>query len=309
VWLSRYVDFRRLAVALPLLVAVALALYAFVPRTDTSTTPRAVLAETPPGADPEVRAGVQKGRLARDFVALSPDGDEVRLSDLRGTPVVVNFWATWCASCLAEMPDIHDVQREVGTENLHVVVVNVGESSDTAREFLDWLDAPAFRPGMDPTLVVADSYGVFGLPLTVFIDADGVIRATYAGHMSKDLIREFVAAAIGGSDADDPEPRPRLVTTVARDHVLVVAQADAGVEFRSKRLRCDETYCPSDVVDALRAHDGVLRVDEWRSDDPPRVSVRLDAGVASDSVVELVERLLRESEDPLYQRELEVVRE
>ncbi|MEX0750930.1 MAG: TlpA disulfide reductase family protein, partial [Dehalococcoidia bacterium] len=189
--MNRFVDWRRLALAAPLLVIAGVALYALVLRGDASAgTRRALLADTPPGIEDSV--GVRQGQLARDFVAVSPDGTEVRLSDLRGTPVIINFWASWCTSCLAEMPEFHDLQQRIGVDNLQVVAINTGESADTAQEFVEKLGVDTFRIALDPTLVVADAYGVFGMPTSIFLDADGVVRATYAGHIPGDTLEEFV---------------------------------------------------------------------------------------------------------------------
>lgn len=109
--LTAFVDGRRALLLLPVLAAVPIALYLLVWRDVDSTTPRPSLLNTvaPAGAS----VGTTKGRLARDLVAYSPDGEAVRLSKLRGRPTVVNFWATWCTSCLAEMPDLRDLQAEV----------------------------------------------------------------------------------------------------------------------------------------------------------------------------------------------------
>ena len=112
IWVARsLVDWRRLVLALPLLLVVGVGMYFVLDRGGPSaSTPRAALAETPPGSVDKV--GVQRGQLARDFIGTAPDGSVVRVSDLRGRPTIINFWATWCTSCLAELPDFKEVQQE-----------------------------------------------------------------------------------------------------------------------------------------------------------------------------------------------------
>ncbi len=263
---------------------------------------RAQLLDTP--AAPDSSVGVDIGAVARDFTAMSPDGATLRLSDLRGRPVAVNFWATWCTSCFAELPLLRDLQARMGGRGaFEVVAVNTGEGVDDVLPFLQQLDAPDFRVVMDPTAAVADAYGVYGLPLTVFVDADGVVRARYAGQLDEELAERYIAAAVAG--ASDPETpfKLRFVTPVeTREHVLEVSVADAGtLSLASKRFRCDDSYCAADVVDAIRALDGVTRVDADTEADPPALSIAFDA-TATDagSLVERVAQLLREKDDPLY---------
>lgn len=300
------VDWRRMLLAAPVLAGVGVAAWLLIPRGGNGSTPRAALVETPPGAN--MKIGVKKGQLAQDFVARSPDGTVVRLSDLRGEPTVINFWATWCGSCVAELPDLKAVQQDVGTQRLNIVAVNAGEDSSAAKRFLKVLDASAFHVGMDPTLVVADAYGVFGLPMSLFVDSSGVIRAIYSGQLNKDLMHQYVEAASIGADTPDAPSKIRLVTTVARDHILEVKSlGDGRIEFRSKSLRCDESYCSDAAVASFASSGGVLSIERHPEEDPPRIVVRFDAAVARAAA--LTQRLadqLNAHKDPLYERPLEI---
>ena len=306
---SGLIDWRRLLIAVPLLAVAGAAFWLLAPGGGDASTPRAVLVDTPHAPDAPV--GVRQGRVARDFTATGPDGSTVRLSDLRGKPAIINFWATWCSSCLAEMSDLKAVQDEAGADAFSVVAVNSGEDSASAREFLDELDAPSFRVAMDPTLVVSDSYGVYGLSHTVFVDSAGVIRATYSGQLSASLMREYLTAAAAGTDGADPPKSLRLLGNVqARRHLLEVRDAGSGAaEFRSKSLRCDDSYCASGVLDALAKASGVLDVDGFAAEDPPRVVVRFDAeAVSLDALTSVLAELMNASPDPLYEQPLEIER-
>lgn len=305
--MGRLVNWRRTAIALPVLALTAAGAYMLIGRGASASTPRAVLTETPPGVVQEV--GVKKGELAQDFIGVSPDGTPVRLSDLRGKPTIINFWATWCSSCVAELPDLKALQQQVGASRLNVVAVNAGEDSSAARRFLQWLDAPAFHVGMDPTLVVADAYDVYGLPESFFVDAQGVIRAVYTGQLSKELMQEYVSAAVAGTNGPAAPPKLRLITTVARDHTLEVRPSGGdAVDLRSKSLRCDDSYCASHAIDALSHLDGVRRIDRMLSEDPPRIQVTFDpARTSADAIASALADSLNQLGDPLYDRPLEIV--
>ncbi|TAK56561.1 MAG: redoxin domain-containing protein [Dehalococcoidia bacterium] len=301
------IDWRRALIAVPLLAAAAVTAYLLIPRGADASTPRASLVETPPGSVEKV--GVRTGQLARDFASAGPDGAPLRLSELRGKPTIINFWATWCGSCVAELPDLKAVQQEAGLDNLNVVAVNAGEDSSAARRFLKTLDAPAFHIGMDPTLVVADAYGVRGLPQSVFLDADGIVRAVYTGQLSKGLMQQYVEAASAGRDGPEAPSKIRLVTTVARDHTLEVRDVRTGVvDLRSKSLRCDESYCAAPAIDALAGAIGVLGVERDLSEDPPRIVVTYGGSLSSDAIASVLAEALNRLGDPLYERPLEIVR-
>ncbi len=302
------INIRRLLLAAPLLALLGLAIYVLALRDGTGATPKGILVGTPAGATSDI--GVRKGQLARDFRVTAPDGTAVRLSALRGRPVLLNFWATWCPSCLAELPEFKRVQQELGADRLQVLAVNTGEDSATAQRFLDTLDADAFYVGMDPSLVVADAYGVYGMPTSIFIDADGIVRAIYTGHLRGELLDEMLVAAADGATAPEPDPELRLVTTVARDHTLEVRDVGHdGVDLRSKSLRCDESYCARDAIDILRRSPGVLTLDEFVSEDPARVVATFEPQVTgADELVAILASALEANPDPLYERDLEIIR-
>ena len=300
------VDWRRAVLLLQLLVAAGAAIYFFGLRDTTSSTPRATLLRTT--APEGVSVGTKKGQFAREFQAYSPEGELVRLSDLRGRPSVINFWATWCTSCLAELPDLRDLQNEVGAEHLNVLAMNVGESSAVARKFMNVLGAPAFHVGMDPSLVIADAFGVRGMPQSVFVDADGFIRATYVGQLKPSVMRDYVCAASAGSDAVEVCGPLRFVTTVARDHVLEVRTLAGGrVEFRSKSLRCDDAYCAEPAIDAVARDEGVLVAEKHLDQDPPVIVVTFDENAATLKDVAEAFAARVASQDPLYERPVTIV--
>jgi cytochrome oxidase Cu insertion factor (SCO1/SenC/PrrC family) len=115
------------------------------------------------------------------FTLTSTDGRQVSLASLAGKPAVINFWATYCPPCRAEMPLL---QRQVTSQSgVQLVLVNEGDSSRAARDFLDSLGIhqPAL---LDSDLSIGHAYGAIALPTTVFVRADGTIAARHIGQLN-----------------------------------------------------------------------------------------------------------------------------
>ncbi len=152
-------------------------------------------------------------QLAPNFEAQDLDGNIVRLSDFQGGPVILNFWATWCTSCRAEIPALQRVFEERKDEGLAVVGVGWGERSvGTARSYMEDLGA-TFTVAMDPTGDIGDAYRVFGLPLTLAIDKDGVIRESVNGELTYQAFDQFAQLALGDVEEIDDIGRVGEVTT------------------------------------------------------------------------------------------------
>lgn len=136
------------------------------------------------------KRSVEVRESAPNFAFVWADGRGADLFSLRGRPVVINFWATWCGPCRAEMPDL--VALHQTSPDLVVLEVNAQEPIDLIRPF-----AQEFGMTM-PVLVdeagaVRSLYGVRNMPTTLFIDAAGVIVARWAGVLSQDQLGRFVA--------------------------------------------------------------------------------------------------------------------
>ncbi len=128
------------------------------------------------------------GFVAPDFELPTLDGSTMRLSDLRGRPVVINFWATWCPPCRAEMPAIiREYQRYKG-DGLIVLAVNQAESPTKVAAFRDEFGMP-FPILLDEKMSVSDMYEIRFLPTTFFIAADGTIIDMVTGGMNEAAVR------------------------------------------------------------------------------------------------------------------------
>jgi len=122
------------------------------------------------------------GSKAPDFLWVQPSGETTRLSALKGTPVVLNFWATWCKPCLAEMPRLEQAARD--NAGIAFYEIDLDEDGAKVRGFFDSLEITHLVPLIDVGSTVARAYGLGqGVPTTFFIDANGIVRAASLGEM------------------------------------------------------------------------------------------------------------------------------
>lgn len=140
------------------------------------------------GADGgEMRTAPQKGFLAPDMSLSTLDGERVRLSDLRGKPVLINFWASWCGPCRAEMPHFQAVFEAHADDELVVLAVNQMEAPGTAADFVKEFGL-TFPVLLDSQGDASEDYRVRGLPTSFFVDSEGIIRDFFMGPMTTGLI-------------------------------------------------------------------------------------------------------------------------
>jgi thiol-disulfide isomerase/thioredoxin len=122
----------------------------------------------------------QTGSSAPDFVLQTLDGQKVMLSKLQGKPVLLNFWATWCPPCKAEMPYLQQIYDQYSRKGLVMYEIDIGESDATVRQFMNdnHLTLPVL---LDTDKKVNDLYRIAGIPTTFLIDKNGIIRGRILG--------------------------------------------------------------------------------------------------------------------------------
>lgn len=177
--MNRWLTFAMIALALVLLTGGALR----PPAGAGTAAPR-----------PEV------GYAAPDFALPSVDGTEIRLSDLRGQGVFLNFWASWCPPCQMEMPAMQALQEQKRT-GFRVVAVNMTHTESTPGAAVRFLRANGytFATPFDLDGAVTRAYNIVSIPTSFFIDARGVIRAKVIGPMSLATMQDYArGVATGG---------------------------------------------------------------------------------------------------------------
>ena len=138
----------------------------------------------------ESSAFSQAGKPAPDFELNSMDGSKVRLSDFRGHPVLINYWATWCPPCREELPIIQE-RLEKYAPDLVVLAINAGEDPETVENYIAQNDF-SFQVLLDPEWKAEALFGIYAYPTSVFIDREGLIQGRYVGGMSEDILDDHL---------------------------------------------------------------------------------------------------------------------
>ncbi|OGO30466.1 MAG: hypothetical protein A2Z16_02620 [Chloroflexi bacterium RBG_16_54_18] len=135
-------------------------------------------------------ASFEIGSPAPDFVLDDLSGNPVKLSDLKGRLVVLNFWATWCIPCRTEMPEFQNIYRQKEPD-LVVLGINLEQSPGEIQDFITQLDI-TYPILLDEEGQVSRLYKVVQLPNTFFIDHDGIIRMRHIGFLSGEQFNEYL---------------------------------------------------------------------------------------------------------------------
>jgi cytochrome c biogenesis protein CcmG, thiol:disulfide interchange protein DsbE len=180
---------RTLVTVLPLLTLLSLAATCGGPGQDPAGT-----AQSGPPARNAATAALLPTHVA-DLPAFDVNTYQQLLTQLHGTPVVVNVWAAWCAPCKAEAPLLRDASRTYG-DRVQFLGVDILDSLDGARGFIadQGLEYPSV---FDPTGAIRDSLGMIGQPVTVFYDADGTMVSSRDGQLSQKALDQGIQAALG----------------------------------------------------------------------------------------------------------------
>lgn len=123
------------------------------------------------------------------------DGSTVSLTDYAGTPMVVNFWASWCPPCVAEMPDLESVHQQAG-DRVAFVGVNTQDTIENATRLADETGV-TYDLVRDPDTELFRGFGVFGMPSTFYVDADGIIVERHTGLLTRDALVDDLREHLG----------------------------------------------------------------------------------------------------------------
>ena len=138
----------------------------------------------------------QQKTLAPDFTVYDAEGNEVKLSDFYGKPMVINFWASWCGPCQMEMPEFQSAYDKY-KDDINFVIVNMTdgnrETLETASEFISE-SGYTFPVYYDTDMDAAATYGVYSLPTTYFADSEGYLLLYAKGMLTEDMMAQGIGA-------------------------------------------------------------------------------------------------------------------
>ena len=169
---------------LVVLVVVAVVLPAAAALLDRRAPATRLEPGTPPSSAPPAVRSYPPGTPAPALRLPGLDGGQVDLAALRGRPVVVNFWASWCDPCVREFPLLRQAASSHRPDRLAVVGVLSGDTPAAARPFVRRLDA-TWPMALDPNTTTATAWGAIGLPHTYFIRPDGTLASHQLGELTR----------------------------------------------------------------------------------------------------------------------------
>ena len=147
----------------------------------------------PARVEPTSLAVQEDNTPAPDFTLQDLNGQEVRLSDLKGKVVVLNFWATWCPPCRKEIPDFNELQAQYGDKGVQFIGVALDEEG--LAKVKKWTSTnPVNYPVVIADAAIKKAYGEMNaIPVTLLIDRQGMIRTKYIGMRQKAIVESMIA--------------------------------------------------------------------------------------------------------------------
>lgn len=136
---------------------------------------------------------------APDFTVYDEELNPVKLSDYKGTPVVLNFWATWCRYCKEEMPYFQQASEAYNEDDVKILMINMTDGrSETKESAIEYMKSHDYTMNLllDIDQEVASQYRVSGIPRTIFIDAEGKVVKDIVGKIDKDTLNTNIEALI-----------------------------------------------------------------------------------------------------------------
>ncbi|MFE8696027.1 redoxin domain-containing protein [Cytobacillus sp. FJAT-53684] len=141
-----------------------------------------------------VEVGLQEGNKSPDFQLKTLNGTEVRLSDLKGKKVILNFWATWCPPCKAEIPHMQDFYESSDKTKVEILAVNLTTSENNPGNIKGFVKERnvTFPVLLDQDGDVGDLYRAITIPTSYLIDSNGIVRKKIIGPMDKEMMNQLI---------------------------------------------------------------------------------------------------------------------
>jgi len=147
---------------------------------------------------PETTDSAEVADKATDFTMKDGDGNDVKLSDFFGKPIVINFWATWCPPCKSELPAFESAYKNYGDEVQFIMLNQTDGGRDTVDVVKQFVsdNGYTFPVYYDTTFSGTYAYSAFSIPMTVLVNADGVVTDTHVGAMSEATLVSYIEELI-----------------------------------------------------------------------------------------------------------------
>lgn len=145
-------------------------------------------------------------------------GGTVTLDELRGQVVALRFWADWCPFCRREMRELEPLYQQLHEQGLEILAVNVGQDRSRVERFVDRVHY-TYPTLLDPDSAIARRYGVIAIPVTFFIDREGIVRGRILGESDPATFERMAVPLLDFADTSEPakfetrSPEPRLAST------------------------------------------------------------------------------------------------
>lgn len=128
-----------------------------------------------------------------NFEAQTLDDQYIKVDARLNRPLVINFWATWCAPCIIEMPYLESAYQDASNQNLLVLGINAGEAPDQVEQWID-ANSISFPIVIDPYGELERQYQIDGYPTTFFVDNQGRVQEVVSGQLTREALRRGLAA-------------------------------------------------------------------------------------------------------------------
>ncbi len=167
-----------------------------------------------------ISTGPNEGQLAPDITLPLTSGDNLTLSKLRGHPVVLNFWATWCPVCRKELPAMQAAARQWIPQGVALVSIDLREDAATVTEFAASNNL-TYTLALDTDGAVSQLYQVLGIPTTLFIDANGVVRSRVIGPLTEEAFAERIEPLLPSQAAIETAPTAKPTNSSSSGEISV----------------------------------------------------------------------------------------
>jgi len=125
---------------------------------------------------------------APNFTLKTVDGRDFHLSDYKGKPILINFFASWCLPCREEMPVLEKIVHEYGPKGVVFLGIAVDDTEAKIKDFITRYGV-TFPVGLDKTATIQKSFGIYGIPTTYFINKQGIINYSHSGSVTEELLQ------------------------------------------------------------------------------------------------------------------------